>query len=75
MTTVINTMLRITNSETYQHHALDSLLQKADRSSASHETPLNFMDLEGPSSPSEQPAICPHPERDQSSPRCPNQFI
>jgi len=37
---VINTILRITNSKTYQHHAADSFIQKADRSSASHETPL-----------------------------------
>ena len=40
MTKVIHTVLRITNSETYQHHAADSFLQKADRSSASHESPL-----------------------------------
>jgi hypothetical protein len=36
---VINIIL-ITNSETYQHNAVDSFLQKADRSSASHEFPL-----------------------------------
>ena len=48
---------------------------EADRSSASADIPPQFMEHEGSLPHSQQPATCPYPEPDQSSPYLPTHFF
>jgi hypothetical protein len=48
---------------------------EANSSSASLEFPLHFMEYEGSSARSQEPAICLYPEPDESSPCYPILFL